>query len=302
MTLTAVVLIAVSAILHAGWNTISKRAHPTPAFFFFALVIGTSLFSPILIINFREILIFPAQVWLLLAMTGLCEAIYFVSLSAAYRSGDMSIAYPLARSAPVIIVILITLLLGQGTQISSHCIAGIMLIFGGSIVLPMHHFTDFRLKNYFNLTCFFALCTALATAGYSMIDFRALQLLRDTPDINLTAVGIGISYVSIEFFIAALWLGLFTVTHKSGRNDLQQVFHRYLRPAVLTGVSFLLPYTLVLISMAHVANVSYVVAFRQLSIPLGVIFGIIFLKEPRFYPKYMGTLIIFIGLVFVALG
>ena len=189
MTLIAVVLITVSAILHAGWNTISKRAHPTTAFFLIALVIGTFLFSPILIINFREILIFPAQVWLLLAMTGLCEAIYFVTLSAAYRSGDMSIAYPLARSTPVIIVTLVSFLLGQGGQISNQCIAGIILIFGGSIVLPMHHFTDLRLKNYFNLTCFFALCTALGTAGYSMIDFRALRLLRETPEISLGAVG-----------------------------------------------------------------------------------------------------------------
>ncbi len=302
MTLTAIVLIMVSAFMHAGWNTISKRAHPTTAFFLIALVIGTLLFFPVLIINFREILIFPAQVWLLLAMTGLCEAIYFVSLSAAYRSGDLTIAYPLARAAPVIIVTLLSFLFGQGGQISNQCIAGIILIFGGSFVLPMHHFTDFRLKNYFNLTCLFALCTALGTVGYSMIDFKALQLLRETPDINLGAVGIGISYVAIEFFIAALWLVLITVSNKRGRNDLRQVFHNSLLPAVLTGVSFLVPYSLVLIAMAHVTNVSYVVAFRQVSIPLGVIFGVIFLKEPRFYPKFIGTLIIFIGLVFVAFG
>ncbi len=302
MTLTAIVLITVSAFMHAGWNTISKRAHPTTAFFLIALVIGTLLFFPVLIINFREILIFPAQVWLLLAMTGLCEAIYFVSLSAAYRSGDLTIAYPLARAAPVIIVTLLSFLFGQGGQISNQCIAGIILIFGGSFVLPMHHFTDFRLKNYFNLTCLFALCTALGTVGYSMIDFKALQLLRETPDINLGAVGIGISYVAIEFFIAALWLVLITVSKKRGRNDLRQVFHNSLLPAVLTGVSFLVPYSLVLIAMAHVTNVSYVVAFRQVSIPLGVIFGVIFLKEPRFYPKFIGTLIIFIGLVFVAFG
>ena len=302
MTLTAIVLITVSAFMHAGWNTISKRAHPTTAFFLIALVIGTLLFFPVLIINFREILIFPAQVWLLLAMTGLCEAIYFVSLSAAYRSGDLTIAYPLARAAPVIIVSLLSFLFGQGGQISNQCIAGIILIFGGSFVLPMHHFTDFRLKNYFNLTCLFALCTALGTVGYSMIDFKALQLLRETPDINLGAVGIGISYVAIEFFIAALWLVLITVSKKRGRNDLRQVFHNSLLPAVLTGVSFLVPYSLVLIAMAHVTNVSYVVAFRQVSIPLGVIFGVIFLKEPRFYPKFIGTLIIFIGLVFVAFG
>ena len=302
MTLTAVALIAVSAFLHAGWNTISKRAHPTTAYFLIALVIGTCLFSPILFINYRDILLFPVQVWLFLAMTGLCEAIYFISLSAAYRSGDMSIAYPLARSSPVIIVTLAVLLLERDAQISSQCIIGVILIFGGSIVLPMRHFADFRLKNYFNFTCLFALCTALATAGYSMIDFTALRLLRETPDISLGPTGIGLSYVSIEFLIAALWLGLITVSYKRGRKDLHQVFHTDMRPVGLTGVSMLVPYSLVLIAMAYVSNVSYVVAFRQLSIPLGVIFGVMFLKEPRFISKFIGTIIIFIGLVLVATG
>ena len=239
---------------------------------------------------------------LLLAMTGLCEAIYFISLSAAYRSGDMSIAYPLARSSPVIIVTLATFLLGQGNQISIQCVTGVILIFGGSIVLPMHHFADFRFKNYFNLTCLFALCTALATTGYLMVDFTALRLLRESPDISLGPIGIGLSYVSLEFFITALWLGIYTVPLQRGRKELFHVFKTRMRPAVLTGMSILLPYSLVLIAMAYVSNVSYVVAFRQLSIPLGVIFGVMFLKESRFIPKFIGTIIIFIGLVLVATG
>ena len=235
-------------------------------------------------------------------MTGLCEAIYFVSLSAAYRSGDLTIAYPLARAAPVIIVTLVSFLFGQGGQISNQCIAGIILISAAVSFYPFIISLISVLKIISILPAFLPFAPALGTVGYSMIDFKALQLLRETPDINLGAVGIGISYVAIEFFIAALWLVLITVTNKRGRNDLRQVFHNSLRPAVLTGVSFLVPYSLVLIAMAHVTNVSYVVAFRQVSIPLGVIFGVIFLKEPRFYPKFIGTLIIFIGLVFVAFG
>ncbi len=302
MTLTAIVLITVSAFLHAGWNTISKRAHPTTAYFFIALVIGTSLFSPILFINYREILLFPAQVWLLLALTGLCEAIYFISLSAAYRSGDLSIAYPLARSSPVIIVTIITLLLGQSDQFSNQCISGVVLIFTGSIVLPMRHFTDFRLKNYLNLTCLFALCAALGTAGYSIIDYTALKILRETPQITLGPLGIALSYIVVEFFICALLLGLFILFRKERRDDLPQVFRTNFRAVVLTGIAFLLPYTFILTAMAYVSNVSYVVALRQLSIPLGVIFGVMFLKEPRFIPKFIGTAIILTGLFLVAMG
>jgi len=53
------------------------------------------------------------------------------------------------------------------------------------------------------------------------------------------------------------------------------------------------------VSMNYVSNVSYVAAFRQLSIPLGAIFGMAFLKEPRHLPKIVGIAVIFVGLVLV---
>ena len=54
--------------------------------------------------------------------------------------------------------------------------------------------------------------------------------------------------------------------------------------------------------MNYVTNISYVAAFRQLSIPLGAIFGMSLLKEPCHPPKIVGILTIFIGLVMVAAG
>ena len=54
--------------------------------------------------------------------------------------------------------------------------------------------------------------------------------------------------------------------------------------------------------MNYVTNISYVAAFRQISIPLGAIFGMSLLKEPRHPPKLVGVSTIFIGLVMVAIG
>jgi uncharacterized membrane protein len=51
--------------------------------------------------------------------------------------------------------------------------------------------------------------------------------------------------------------------------------------------------------MNYVTNVSYVAAFRQLSIPLGALFGMGLLKEPRYVPKMIAVVIIFIGLMIV---
>ncbi|MCY3759412.1 MAG: drug/metabolite transporter, partial [Acidobacteria bacterium] len=59
---------------------------------------------------------------------------------------------------------------------------------------------------------------------------------------------------------------------------------------------------LILAAMTWSHNVSYVVAFRQISIPLGALLGIFWLKEPLPLPKAIGLLILLIGLILVAVG
>ena len=68
------------------------------------------------------------------------------------------------------------------------------------------------------------------------------------------------------------------------------------------GLTIYTTYTLALISLAYVNNVSYVVAFRQISIPLAAILGIILLKESYYRPKIIGIVILMIGLFFVGTG
>ena len=68
------------------------------------------------------------------------------------------------------------------------------------------------------------------------------------------------------------------------------------------GIGIYLTYSLALISMAFVTNVSYVVAFRQLSIPLGVMLSVWLLKEPAHIPKLVAVVVMLLGLIFVGTG
>ena len=61
-------------------------------------------------------------------------------------------------------------------------------------------------------------------------------------------------------------------------------------------------YAIVVTSMAYVSNVSYVVAFRQISIPIAVMMGVVGLGERLYPPKVLGVSITFAGLLAVALG
>ena len=106
MTSTAIILLLVSAATHAAWNLLSKREHPSAAFFLVANTAGCLLLAPIALVNWRAVRQFPPEVWAILPATGLCQAVYYYGLAGAYRHGEISIAYPLARSVPVVLVTL----------------------------------------------------------------------------------------------------------------------------------------------------------------------------------------------------
>ncbi len=302
MTLTAIILILISAFTHVGWNLLCKREHPSSAFFLLVNTLGTLCLIPALILFGSAIPTFPTSVWLLLIATGIFQTIYILGLANAYQRGDLSILYPIARSSPVIVVIIVTLFFDRADQVSIQCIWGIALVAIGMFVLPMKHLSDFHIDNYLNASVLFALMAAFASAGYSIIDDEALRFLRDTPVLPIAGWQATILYAFFENLITSLWLGIWVLFQKRGRILMWEILKTRASRALLAGAGMATAYTLVLISLAFVSNVSYAVTFRQISIPLGTVFGILLLKEPGHTPKYLGTAIIFTGLVLVGTG
>lgn len=303
MTPTAITLLFLSALLHAGWNLLSKSRHPSAAFFLIACCSGAILLSPTLFL-FREtvILFIPGRVWGLLAATGFCLALYYTSLAGAYRSGDISVAYPLARSSPVIVVSIMALLLGRGDQITGRAVAGIVLVVGGCFLIPLRRFTDLHPQNFLNATCGLALLAAMGSSGYSILDDEALRILRTEPGILPGNTQVTLLYACLEALSAACWLTVFVTFRRNGRASLRRVLNADLGHAVAAGTAIYLSYTLVLMSLAFVNNVSYAVGFRQLSIPLGAVLGFMFLREAPHPPKLAGLAIMGTGLMLLALG
>ncbi|MBU4428239.1 MAG: hypothetical protein KKE37_02670 [Verrucomicrobia bacterium] len=54
--------------------------------------------------------------------------------------------------------------------------------------------------------------------------------------------------------------------------------------------------------MGFAGNISYVVAFRLLGIPLAALLGILILRESRHPPKFVRVALMFVGLILVATG
>ena len=150
----------------------------------------------------------PPSVWLLLITTGIFQTIYILGLANAYQRGDLSILYPIARSSPVLVVIIVTLFFDRADQISAQCIWGIALVAVGMFILPMKHLSDFHIDNYLNSSVLFALMATFATAGYSIIDDEALRLLRDSPALPIAGWQATILYAFFEGLITSVWLGV----------------------------------------------------------------------------------------------
>ena len=297
MSLTAAILLIVSAFTHAGWNFLSKKEHPTQAFYLVANTIGVICVLPFLIYCASLISFFPSSVYIIVVLSGFFLAAYLEALAGAYRAGDISVAYPLARSLPVIFVFFLTLILGKGQPPGGWFFVGTILIVSGCIILPLGAFADFHFSKYTNLCCMLAALAAVWVAGYTVADDMALRYLRELPGNPMGPVEGTLVYMVLEGISCSLWQSLFVAMSRRERQVMTEVLKSYKGPAAITGIGIFLTYGIVLVSMNYVSNVSYVAAFRQLSIPIGAMFGMALLKESRYLPKIVGIAAIFVGLV-----
>lgn len=298
MTATAFFLILTSAFLHAGWNFLSKKTVPSLAFY--SLSCGTAALLwliPFLLSDF-SCAEMSGRFWLLTAVSVVFEIMYVAGLAYAYRLSDISLVYPLARALPLLFTAAVTMIFQLGNrQMSLPALLGMAVIFVGCLLMPMRTFRDFKLRSYCNVVILFVLLAAIGTTGYTVIDSLAMAEIQAV--YQRKSIMLSISYL---FFIEAgiaVGAGLLAISRRTERKEYSRLIK--LRAPFLTGVFSSSAYVLVLLAMAYVSNVCYIQAFRQISLPLGVLAGIFILKESHGLPKILGTALIVLGLLLVAL-
>lgn len=306
MSPLAISLILISAFFHALWNFLGKRVPMKGEVFLIALIAGMVLLAPVGLVYASAFARVPAVVWQLVIAAGAFQALYFTCLLSAYSHGDLSLAYPVARSSPLIVVTVMSVILGRGDEISLQAVVGIVIIVAAGFVLPMERFGQFRLKNYLNRMSAFALGAACGTAGYSILDDAALRVLRAPAVLGgtLSVSEISLFYLFLESVSTVVWLALWVGGRRIVTRSTREfsISSRELSIAVLMGALIYATYGIVLISMAYAINVSYIVAFRQVSLPIGVLMGLLLLKERGGMVRFSATLVLAAGLVLVATG
>lgn len=297
MSVFAFVLVVLSAVIHASWNLLGKSRTPTPAFFCVASLGAGVLLVPVIWVVLTSASPLPFSYWLLLTVSGFCQMVYMASLARAYQQADVGVVYPIARALPVLMVAAASTLLGQSMPILAW--AGMVLVTLGCLMVPVVSFRRWHWRAYWHGGCLWALLAAIGTAGYSVLDNHALAVMTAHYQHAVSPMWIAFGYLGMQFIVTGLWLLLWCCSG-SGRRQLRQGWQDR-KVALLTGIMMGGTYGLVLLAMTLTENVSYVVALRQLSIPVGVGLGIWLLREPAHRPRLVGAGLVCLGLVAVSL-
>ncbi len=127
MSLLALLLVLLAAVLHAGWNYLAKSAQDTNAFLWWALLFGAVGYGAYIFATAPVYL--PREVWLLYALSISAEVGYLITLVRGYASGDLSLVYPLARgSAPILVPLWSALFLGERLPAAGYVGVGLMVV------------------------------------------------------------------------------------------------------------------------------------------------------------------------------
>src|SRR5256885_10006456 len=182
-------LVLVSAVFHATWNLLAKRAGADASFLWLAYIVGAITFAPFAIAIFliaRPQLGWPALVFIAVAV-GL-QTLYFATLTAGYRAGDLSLVYPIARaSGPLLATIGAIAIFGEHP--TAVAIAGALAIVAGGFILT----GDPRAlrRDGAGRAVGFALATGVVIALYTLWDKTAGSVLLIPPLLYDRTTGLG---------------------------------------------------------------------------------------------------------------
>ncbi|MGR3539856.1 MAG: EamA family transporter [Hasllibacter sp.] len=278
MTATVFLAVLLAALLHAGWNAVVKGGRDK-----LAGMAGMSLGHAVP--GGLAVLAFPAvdpACWPWIAGSVLLHFGYQWFLLHAYRLGDLSQVYPLARgSAPLIVTLVSTYALGA--TLSGPEVAAVLTIAAGILSIGLA-----RTGRANPGAVGAALVTGLFIAAYSLAD-----------GVGARISGSPVAFFGWIAFLGALPFGLYAETRRPGLVlSLPRV-----APAAFFGggwASFT-AYAIVVWAFTQ-APLALVTALRETSIVFALLIGALVLRERVDLPRIASTFVTLIGVALMRLA
>ncbi|MBV9324233.1 MAG: EamA family transporter [Chloroflexi bacterium] len=287
MTELALILVLVSAVTHASWNFIAKRASAGPVFnwLFDLMAVGACLPFAIGLIVIQQPHLSSAA-WVFVVVSAVLELAYFLLLGQGYRSGDLSLVYPLARgTGPMLATAAAVVLFGE--RPSPQALCGIALI--GVGILALAGPRQLQAGNA-RRSVVFALLTGVLLAAYTLWDKQAVS-----------PTGGAIPPLLYFFLFTTCRAAMLTPYALTRLPTVRSEWRLHRNHAFGVGVLCAVSYILVLYALA-ISPVSYVAPVREIGILFGAIMGWQLLAEGAGRRRVAGALAMVAGVVALAFG
>jgi uncharacterized membrane protein len=291
MPLGAVLLVLLSAALHASWNFLLKRAGGTQEVVALSKVAEVGLLAPIFVIGFAHELpsLGEALWWSGVAAVGV--AANYIALANAYRYGDLSFVYPIARGA-ILVFLPLAAWLALGERLSLLGAAGLAAIVTGILALNLPGRGRVALRGLRRAVTgratVYAALAGFFSAVFTVWDKRAIERMQPFAYMYLYTFIVAVGY--------AIWLRV-----RVPREVVRRSWQDWWPSIAAIGVMNTASYLLILLAL-RTGVTSYVLGMRQLSIAGGVALGWHFLREPMTPGRTAGVALILAGCLMLAVA
>jgi len=286
MTALALSLVLAAAFIHASWNYFLKRSGGGTLFVWLFATLSALIYAPLaaLVIWWQQ----PEFGWVhfgLMFASAALHTAYYLLLDRGYRSGDLSVVYPLARGTGPLITILCAVLLLQERP-TPVAVTGALLIGGGAVALTGD---PRKLRQSGNLHAVgFALLTGCMIASYTLVDKIAVAAWLIPPLVQDWAANLG-----RVLLMTPLALRL--------RADIRPTWRRAKKEIIAVALLCPLSYILVLTAMVF-TPVSYVAPAREVSILVAALMGTQLLAEGDVTRRLAASAAMVAGIICLAAG
>jgi drug/metabolite transporter (DMT)-like permease len=262
-----------AGLLHAGWNALLKSAGGGDPMLDTATVVAGSTACSLAALPFVPLP--DAGACPFIAASTFIHVGYYLTLAQAYRTGDLSFAYPLMRgTAPLIVTVLGAVFLRELPH--THVIVGILLISIGIISIAFA-----RRAHHPPAAAYWAFANAAIIAVYTLVDGTGARA-------SGNALGYVLWLTFIEGVVFLTWIRL-----QRGAPAFGYLRNQW-RRGLVGGFCSVSAYAIVLWAMTR-APVAAVAALRETSVIFAALIGALWLKEGFGIARLAGAATVVVG-------
>jgi len=277
MSTTLVLLVLTAALLHASWNAMVKSGG-SPVFSIASYqLVGTVVCVPLV-----WLVPFPGvESWLYIIASVVIHNAYYFTLAKSYRSGDLSLVYPLFRGlAPVLVAIGAAVFAGE--RLASSAFLGVALVSTGLIALALFGGHEARPSV---AAVKWGLLTSLLIAAYTIVDGSGARTVQNS-----------LSYILWLFLFESFPIGTWLLLTQ--RAEWFEYIKSRPGKVLIGGVASSAAYGLVIYAMT-LGAMALVSSLRETSVIFAAMIGAVFLKERFGRQRILAATIVAFGVIVI---